>query len=212
MERVIIVDVNHTPVTLDMLKSFDLRVLEASDLTGRLVAWDGWKEFDPSSTLVVFPGNGASIIRKYLPVNWFEKWTTVSVPAKRYWEPGSAPVVISQRIFPSSMMLGWRKIVVVDDVVSSGTTARVLHRINQPWFPGADWYAVTWVAQMSYSARCYSGVHAVEWVGTDKTKIPINSLSTLLAEREIAESFANRNLREDDSVRFLDLLQELRTV
>jgi len=107
------------------------------------------------------------------------------------------------------MLLGLRDIIVVDDVVSSGKTASVLRKINEPWIPGARWHITIWVAQRSVRLRGFTTKQASLWVGSNETRAPINSLSTLLQLPDVAKSFSQRNLgnQADD---FLLLLEELK--
>jgi hypoxanthine phosphoribosyltransferase len=208
-ERVVIVDVRIPAGTREQLAAFGLTVVDAAELTGQLVSWEGWGNFNPQTTLVVLPGNGASIVAGYIPTLWLCHWRVARVHAKRYWVPGEDPVVIAHRIFSEEMKLGVKDVVVVDDVVSSGTTARLLHRVNEPWIPGARWHLAAWVGQRAYAARGFINVHAVAWFGTKESKVPINSLSTLMEFPEIAANYARRNLGERAS-EFLSVINQLK--
>ncbi|MFA5076595.1 MAG: hypothetical protein WC480_04230 [Patescibacteria group bacterium] len=177
-------------------------------MTAELASWSGWQKLDPATALLVFPGNGASIVRGYIPEKWLNRWQWVGVHAKRYWKPGEEPQVVANRIFPERLILGVKDVVVIDDVFSSGKTARLLRQLNEPWFPGAEWHAVAWIKQRSASLRGFASSYAVVEVGTVEKKVPVNSLSTLLADQSIAESYAWRNLADPNE--FLQLLAEIR--
>ena len=170
------------------------------------LAWYGEVFTDPS-TLVVFPGNGASIVRRYLPKGWLQTWNWTGVAAKRIWIPGEDPQTFVGRIV-DRMMLGVKTVIIMDDVISSGATNKRIKQINEPWIPGATWEAYAWVRQKTADTRGFSRVNSSEWVGTFQQKAPINSLSTLLENPEIARSYAERNF--PDLAAFLAVLEELR--
>lgn len=205
-EKVLILDVPGKEGLRGELESFGLTVTEGAEMTRAILAWPGWAQFDPKTTMLVFPGNGASIVKGYIPDEWFAHWPHVyRVYAKRYWTPGSPPSVVASRVFPDRMVLGAKDIVVIDDVVSSGTTAHMLHYANAAWIPGARWHLATWIGQLSAKCKKYEQVYAANWYGTKDTKAPINSLSTLIEVPEIAENYAQRQLGEE-AERFLAML------
>ena len=174
----------------------------------KIQLWDGWDKFHPSTSLLVFPGNGASIARGFFSEQWLSKWRLSSVHAKRIWAPGEPPCAIVSRIYPNGFLLNIRDIVIVDDVVSSGVTARKLRQVNAPWIPAAQWHVVCWMSQRAANVRGFVSMYSAVEVGDSNRKAPINSLSTLLKEVEIAESYARRNFLNPEA--FLKLLQELR--
>ncbi len=208
-EKYLILDVPNLNGERKMFDDFDLELADAKDMTREIVEWKGWEKFDPATTLLVFPGNGAEIIRGYLPEKWLEKWQQKKVHAKRYWKPGENPDVTASRIFPGQMIIGIKNIVIIDDVVSSGITAKLLRRVNEPWFPGARWHIVTWIAQRARSTRGFDSIHTVLEAGDKNKKAPINSLSTLLSEMDIANSYAQRNFGEQAD-QLLQRLEDLR--
>lgn len=209
MDKVIIIDVELHRDAVYHFNDFGLLTLSASDLNRSLVQSELWQELNRLTTLLVFPGNGASIVRTYLDRDWLSIWRWVTVPAQRFWQPGEAPQVRVGRVYPLGMLLGLRDIVLVDDVASSGKTASVLRKINEPWIPGARWHITTWVAQRSLRLRGFTTRQASAWVGSDITRAPINSLSTLLRYPDVARSFSQRNLgsKADE---FLFFLEELK--
>lgn len=209
MEKVLINDVRASREILNQFRELNLTVVDAEEMTKELTGWKLWDYFTTSSTLIVFPGNGATLVREYTPKSWLERWRVRKVHAKRYWEPGRDPWIEANRIDSRAMLLGMSDVVLVDDVVSSGTTARRIREINDPWIPNAQWHVVVWVAQRARALRGFSSCHAAYEVGTNQTKVPINSLSTLLHNQGIAESYARRNFG-DKADEFLKLLAELR--
>lgn len=209
MEKVLINDVRANPGSIDKFREFSLTVVDADEMAGELVGRRLWDEFNPCSTLLMFPGNGAAIVREYIPEDWIKCWHVRRVHAKRYWEPGRDPWVEAERIDHQAMLLGVSDVVLIDDVVSSGSTACRLRETNSPWIPNARWHAVVWVAQRARALRGFSSCHAVHEVGTRTTKAPVNSLSTLLNFPEIAENYARRNFG-NRAGEFLSIIAGLR--
>lgn len=189
------------------LKALGLQVLRANELMTSLRNWEGWEDYDRSKTLLVFPGNGASIIKGYLGQNcpeWLGQWQwKTSVPAKRFWTPGSYPEAVVGRINPG-VLVGFKDVVIIDDVISSGETCRQIKALNQPFIPNVHWHAATWVLQRSAKLKGFSRVFSAVQVGSEKSKVPVNSLSTLLERPDIAQSYAARNFANPD-----DLLKSL---
>lgn len=213
MERYLLNDVNlKTDIKKILAEKFDMTIFDAQTMTDELLAWRGWEQFDARSTIIVFPGNGASIVKKYINSSrpaWITRWPLKFSPlAKRIWIPGENPQTFVNKI-TSQMILGAKNIVVVDDVVSSGATARHLRKVNEPWIPGADWHAVVWVKQKSAAVKGYSDIFSVKTIGIKEKKSPINSISTLIECRLIAESYARRNLGKSADA-FLKILEDLR--
>lgn len=214
MERYLIIDIGIKSDVKEVLaKDFGLTIFDARTMTGDLLAWQAWGQLDPCSTIIVLPGNGASIVKKHInktQPSWLSQWPrTFSPQAKRVWIPGENPQVFVSRITPTQMVLGVRNVIVVDDVISSGATIRHLRQINETWIPGASWQAITWVKQESAATKGFSKIFATKTVGTKERKAPINSFSTLVECREIAESYARRNFGNKAEA-FLKILEDLR--
>ena len=159
-------------------------------------------------TLFVFPGNGANFPRRFSSI--CQRALCVSVHAKRFWVPGEDPEVSVGLICPECfLLLGIKNVVVVDDVISSGRTMRDLYKKNAWRIPGARWRTCAWVSQLLPSGGSIRGYHDVSTAclvrkvkGTQK--VPINSLSTLRKNPEIATSYARRHFREPEE--FLRIL------
>lgn len=163
------------------------------------------------STLLVFPGNGANYPRKHSRI--CQESNSVSVCAKRFWQPGSDPIVMAGAILPDIFLItNVDTVVVIDDVISSGLTMQKV-RENSAWkFTRAKWVGVSWVAQIP-QVRAKSGVNGYECVATacvvGKTngmRVPINSINTLRQNQQIAMSYAERHFRRPDV--FLHLINQ----
>jgi hypothetical protein len=195
MEKIIIIDApfSFTPAVFE---NYGLRVVSARQLTEDLLSWQLWQELDPWRTLLVFPGNGANLLRREiiaLAPTWLHSWPyQEALSAKRLWVPGQPPEALVGR-FGDSVYIGLKQVIVLDDVVSSGETCRQVYRHNYPYTPGADWLACTWVAQRSARLRGFKGLEALVWAGTVEQRAPINSLSTLIECPEICRVYAERN-------------------
>ena len=198
MEKIIIID---APFSFDsaVFANYGLRAVSAQQLTEDLLSWRRWRELDPWRTLLVFPGNGANLLRREIVSinpNWLSAWPyQEALKAKRLWEPGKPPEALVGR-FGDSVYVGLKQVIVLDDVVSSGDTCRQVYRHNYPYTPGADWLACTWVAQRSARLRGFKGLDALVWAGTSAQRAPINSLSTLIERPEICRIYAERNFPE----------------
>lgn len=170
------------------------------------------KSIVEKDTLLVFPGNGSNYPRKLSPIcQEFPK--TAGIYAKRFWMPGTDPVVVAGLIFPDRfLILEIKTVVVVDDVISSGLTMQKIHRNNAWRFPTAKWVGVSWMAQVP-SMKAKSGVNGYERIATGcvvgksngEGKVPINSLSTFRENSEIAQSYARRHFKNPSA--FLRLVR-----
>lgn len=212
MEKILIVDIPCPRECWVSMEKLGLVVVDGLKMTEMIFNQKSfWSRFDPARTILVFPGNGASIVRGYVPKNWLTQWQWATVHAKRYWRPGEDPWVEANRIFANKMVLGFKDAVVFDDVVSSGKTARLLREKNTPWLPGASWHLVTWVAQRSAALKGFQSHFAAITVGSeDGKKVPINSLSTLVDDQKIAESYIIRNFTDKGQVILKKILLDLR--
>lgn len=152
-----------------------------------------------SGALFVFSGNGSNYPRRLSQV--CKKAFGIGVKAKRFWVPGKDPEVQVDLIYPEKfLVLGVKNIVVIDDVISSGLTLRRIYEKNAWRFPGTKWQAHAWISQVISSGkiRGYEEVSVACLVRkvTGTQKVPINSLSTLRQNSEVAGSYARRYFRE----------------
>ncbi len=215
--RIILVDL---PLQSDV--RMDLEKLETVDGHGLVFFEDAWlaTKFEEvmkevvkeEAALLVFPGNGANYPRKWSRF-CREFSDTASVEAKRFWVPGEDPVVTVGLILPNIFMItNVKNVVVVDDVISSGFTMRRLYQKNAWRFPAAKWVGVSWMSQIP-RMKARSGVIGYERIATvcvvgksDGGKVPINSLSTLRENSDIAESYAQRHFK--NPAEFLSLIRK----
>ncbi|MBU6323519.1 hypothetical protein KGQ55_02440 [Patescibacteria group bacterium] len=113
------------------------------------------------------------------------------------WQRGErTDVTVSSLEWPRFIDVMPTRILAVDDVVSSGTTLALVHERTVWRFPRArtEWHAAAWVTRKVKLAG-YASVTAALHVVCEEGgfRPPINSLSTLLAECDIAESYACRH-------------------
>lgn len=175
------------------LKQFEIHILDPNNLTTKLSAWNGWSDLDKNTTKILFPGNGANDVLKSFGPEWFNEWHTQAIKASRFWWPnsGSSPVAVVES--PDWLDDKTENVVIVDDVISSGATIQKVKQRHEVWLPRARWHAIAWVAQNSAVLHGFTSHYASVTVGTTGAKVPINSLSTLLTNSEVAESYALRN-------------------
>lgn len=205
--KIMIVDYPTTDEAIEFLSKLDLILVFTNEMTKKILAWEKWKTFDPQKTLIIFPGNGAMIVENCLPKNWLENWPLVEhTSTNRFWEKGMNPLAIGGSLHRG--YIGIKQVVVIDDVISSGITIQKIRHLNEPWIPGAQWYAVTWVKQESACVKGFVETFTAESVGTKQRKIPINSLSTLVQDEKIANSYIKNNFCSEPI--FFEVLQKLR--
>ncbi|MDP4001156.1 MAG: hypothetical protein Q8P83_02860 [bacterium] len=207
-QRYLIVDVDLRANESEELVQLGFKLLRPQLMSDQLMTWSGWAEFDRDQTLLVMPGNGAVRVASYLPEQWLEGWKVRQVDAHRMWVPGSDPFAFVGRI-DTAMLLGLRNVVVLEDVVSSGSTIRKIRQINLPWIPNVHWHVASWVRQAAASTKGFVMVEESVLVGTQSKKASVNSLSTLIEDRELAQSYATRKLM-DLAERFFHLLEQIR--
>lgn len=154
----------------------------------------------PSFASVILPGNGSRIVQQHLtsPVR------SISVDAKRVGYKNPKPEINDFTVPDGS-------VAVLDDVVSSGDTAHAIF-VKGIWRPAT---LATWILQYPRGSRlsCYESIVASLCVGGEKGKVPVNSLSTLIANRDIAQSYAERFCTNQyDFFAALELIQEAQGV
>jgi hypothetical protein len=217
--RVIIADVPLTGATREKLESLHtvdghgmcvLHDIELGEMLDVLL-----KEYiGGSDSIVVFPGSGARYPRRCSAL--LRMCQGIEVPAGRIWVPGSEPRALAGTIAPDRfLVLGIRRIIVVDDVISSGATMRALHKRNAWRFPNASWVAGTWMLQHPQS-RCRSGIAGFDTVlggcvvsKPDGSRAAVNSLSTLCFDAAVRASYAERHIAPEDREEFDRVLQTL---
>ncbi|MFM2331074.1 MAG: hypothetical protein RLZZ26_581 [Candidatus Parcubacteria bacterium] len=214
--RIILLDESLDPGTQEELKSlattdgFELLFLEDSQLAAETEEVLGDVLSRYREPLLVFPGNGSEYPRKCSRI--CEKAAGARVYAKRFWEPGTDPIVTAGSILPHLFLITTvETVVVIDDVISSGLTMQKVRQNNAWRFTRAKWIGVSWVAQIP-QVRAQSGISGYERVVTacvvgkaNGARVPVNSLSTLRQNQEIATSYAQRHFQRPDA--FLSLIR-----
>ena len=179
------------------------------NLAQALTKQEEWGKFCSNKTLMVFVGNGGNKVKNYLPCTWMSHWLwRADAFAKRFWEPGGYPYAIAHR-FARGVYVGISDVVLVDDTVTSGVTARRVRKVNAPWVPNARWHLATLIAQESASLRGYHSSFSVTQIGTTTSKAPVNSLSTFIMDSEMATIYAERNLGRKAPT-FLEIIDRLK--
>jgi len=164
-------------------------------------------------THLLFPGNGGAKVRRLLNLNGIPAW---SVHAKRFWHPGSNPTFEVGQVHTGQFLhLGVDHVIVFDDVISTGGTAALVYERNSWKFPGAQWCVGALISRgrLKRLRQGYERVFSAVRVQhpTDLARqVPINTLSTLLENQDIAKSYARRNFFAKETERFIELLNELR--
>src|SRR3989344_1418187 len=209
--RIILADEDISEVARDDLKRLktkngqELVFLEGEQLTVDLERALGNVTQKEENILFVFPGNGSNYPRRLSRI-CREYREVTSVIAKRICEPGADPVVTVDVILPKMFLaMGVKTVVVVDDVISSGLTMHKLYQRNAWRFPQAKWLGMAWVAQIPQAkaksgVNGYSSVYASCLVGkTNGQRAPVNSISTLRKDPEIASSYANKHFSDPNA-------------
>jgi len=178
----------------DLLEIFgrSAQILDLSFLNEKLLNVFKPDDFD----VFVFPGRGAQTVKGSLDLKG------IDVRAKRIGLRN--PRVELERFYcPQS-----ENVVVVDDVVSSGVTAKEVFKqgdLNKASL-------AVWLMQDPRDNRlsCYQNVFAGFLVKGNKGRVAINSLSTFIEDSEIRKDFAQRYSRNFQGfVDFFETLEEL---
>lgn len=178
-----------------------------------MLKWQGWEFLNRKETLIIFVGNGAQIVKDFInreKPDFLKDWDNVKVDARREWEPGENPRAYVDTIGnKKQFFLKYKNIIVIDDVISSGSTIQKLYKENEVYFPSAKWRFLSWVslpitkkiekiAYETYSSEIIEFYDGVK-------KPPINSLSTLVEKPSRAENYAKRNIAKYEA--FLKILK-----
>lgn len=160
--------------------------------------------------LFVFPGNGSQYPYRLSRISQQSRQATVF--AKRLWKHGSDPIALAGRIAGPFLVTDVDTVLVVDDVISSGLTMRMIHTANAWRFTRAQWIGVSWVSQIP-QMKARSGVNGYAQIMTacvigkpNGGRVPINSISTLRRDPQIAESYAHRHFKDPRT--FLQIITE----
>lgn len=158
---------------------------------------------DPQKYIILLPGNSALDTWKRMDLSGFE---VLQVYAKRTWNPGSDAYVTVETL-PVPRKLSGKNTVVIDDVVSTGTTVSMLKQRNQHLFPSM--HDKPWKLLSPISRREKLSGFDLSYECLIETeqgrKPPVNSLSTLIDNPDILESYVLRNVCPSQQSRFMDL-------
>ena len=168
----------------------------------------------PKGTLFVFPGRGGTEVKALSELH--RVYPQTEVFAKRFWKPGSKPAVAVGTITPPAGIRRRKikRIVVPDDVISSGETLHKLYEKNFSRFKtGCVWIGGSWFAQVPRMKQTSSGVKGYQKIitavivkGPQGKKVPLNSLSTLILDPQVSQSYTKRHFHNPRD--FLNLLKK----
>lgn len=176
-------------------------------------------------TAVLFPGEGARVVRELFPQSLLDNVAVISVPTRRNVDARTkmlSGVTVGNVTQTRKQLAEIRvnTIIVVDDVIASGATLMALREA----FPGknVDWYAGAQLARSPSQnnkgrVTSQSGIEGfrsviapVVYQGING--IPaVNSLSTLIGTSEKSEAIRERYMENyvTDPYIFLEMVQQL---
>ncbi len=162
----------------------------------------GQLDLKQESTLFLYPGESAQRVKS---LGFNGHLPSQEVFAKRIWYPESEPVVLVHS-------LGWgihpgiKNVVVIDDVISSGTTIALVRERNSWKFPRATWYAAAPVTRKEKIPN-FKKIFSCKVVrDINGKKVPINSLSTLIDNPAVRQSYFARNFEKGFEEKFIEAL------
>jgi len=156
------------------------------------------KVFRPNNfDIIIWPGNGAKIVKKFLEVKG-----GVEVSAKRVGYGDNVSAQVSDFIVPTS-----KSVMVVDDVISSGVTA--LEVFKKGKLQLASLGAWLMQAPKNSSLKCYSNIFTGVVIRGPNGRVPANSLSTFIEKTDVLSSYAYRYAEKpEDFIEFFIWLRE----
>jgi hypothetical protein len=187
------------------LEACAARLVKASCMSQRLLSRLLYYEYDPP-TIVLYVGRSGQIVRSFLGSSDL-LGEEVNVHAVSWDRGGSQPLVTTGPIDREPFIDTYiGQVLVIDDVISTGTTLELLCARNAWRFPKAFWSAGVWVTRKK-KLDGYKMIDSTLLVTHPKGKrVPIVSLSTLCAQTEIARSFAEKHFFDRDGKKLLSLL------
>ena len=201
--------INDVGVDASCFEQFGIKVLEVNEMTQAIKQWQGWSQLSVDTTRIFLPGNGALDVERALERRWLDKWSVSRIAASRFWWLSENPVSVVE-MAERGFDFQTKDVVIVDDVISSGSTIQKVRERHEPCMPRSRWHALTWVSQRNARLKGFFSVYAAVTVGTTNNKDPINSLSTLLTTEDVAKSYAQRNFSAVDGAQFLEVIRKLR--
>lgn len=182
-----------------------------------------FRAIDKGRTVVIFPGNGAQVVRDLLPINILTDLSSVDVKTERRINTRTGAVEgveIGGKTQVRELIAATRAttIIVLDDVIATGTTLTALREAfpvrNIEWFGGS----LLMLVQSRKKATSRSGVEGynaiitpIAYQGT--TGIPaLNSLSTLIGDSEKSKTVRSKYLLNyvEDRDTFIETSERIR--
>lgn len=152
--------------------------------------------------VIILPGRGAKIISTFLQDGLrriCEDWAYIS--ARRIWSPGTEPkaAIGDFECEPRKV----KKVLVVDDVVCSQSTAFQVLTKGSDIFKEASWTFLSWIMHYPRDTKAKSGIrgydeaYTVYLINGDRRPSCV-TFSSLLLSKEILESYAKRYTKDPE--------------
>lgn len=162
-------------------------------------------DLETETTVILSPGRSAEHVVDCITRNkyhFLSRLKKLYVHAERRWgSDGEVNVSVSNlpdSHFPGFLDLKTKAVLVIDDVVSGGDTMRLAFERNSWRFPRAHWFGATLISRkdrLPGYKKLVSSVSVPAFFGKNP---PINSLSTLLLDKEIRARYASRYFKNPD--------------
>lgn len=193
-KRVIIDDVGNPAIRAVWEAQLSALVFDSEQLSRKLTNETLVEMLQSDRTLTLIIGaSGADAWRQIAHFTTHTKWE-VPVHAKT-WERGEQTQVTTSGIdWPFYVDPYITDIVAVDDVISTGKTLTLIRERNACRFPCAKWHALVWLTRKEKLSG-FTSITAACCIKCEEggIKPPINSLSTLLADKELSEAYAKKH-------------------
>lgn len=180
-----------------------VHVLVQIDFEAKLfrILRDTFPDFSATNgDLCIFPGRSAAILRK--EIEWVDCYigpvidcnSFLSVYAERFFDSSGNPFALAGEILPEQVVVPRvQRVLVVDDVISTGATMRALRERNKHKFPKAEWFAATPLSRLEKINGYKEVITTLLVPPQDGLKVPINSLSTLIENQTLAVNYATKH-------------------
>lgn len=206
-KKVIIVDLDvkkskTLTLTLKNLPENQFIKLNQDELENNLIESFKNSNFNPKETLIVFVGQSSLMLKQKLlkKTDVFNKYQLAKASARRVYEDKKLPsgkevynVSVSVGKIESGKYLNLKikKIVVIDDVISTGMTLKNLHKRNDVRFPIAEWYSFVLISRLQ-KLKNYQSLNTAIIVKSRFT--PINTFSKLIEDIKIQKTYISKNV------------------
>lgn len=193
---------------LEQMSENKFLVLKQVDLEKELLKKLGEINFNPISTLFIFPGQSSMELRYRLlsESNYLQSYDFSLVHARRIYEnftlqngnrTYNVKALVNGIKYGTSVNPTITDIVVIDDVISTGITLKNLYLRNHFRFPCARWHAFVLVSR-TRKLKNYQ-VWSPLFFTEDRT-MPINTLSILVENEDIRNDYVIKHFKEPDRV------------